>query len=551
MNEKVKELNFETDWAFSEKSNKEIHISQAESGLRGYRCLGCHGPMIANIQRKNPSRRSFFRHHATNIERDERQCVRANKEYREKIARNIINRLKYVNAPAIYKYPDEKDDSLAPMLIENRKIIKAYQTKSELTFYEDSLGKIKWVSNPDVKEKDLLIRPDVTFFNEKGKPILLIEFVITHKISIEKYVKIARLGIDTLGINIPKKSEAEIEKALQSTRKYKWIYNGKESETTYIPVSRRNKESLSQVDEDERIIFEETFKCRDHEIRECIRSIRKCLQSKQYRDIEQKLNVQLQKVERNTEREKQELERLEKSARKEALSRNRRQEEEIESRRSELEKRYYSKRDSLEQSTKKHYNNSSRGTEIIFNQAKEEKEIREIEQRIIREQNQSRFDKESIERELWEDYREEIERLNESIDKIKREQERIESRRENLEREIKSEIDEEEREVEQLIRRHTKRREGIEEEMAGYYRTTIDSNISEIGKLNFEEEKIDESTRAEFHRSIQDSSSELPKEIRNILQAKSMGRDFSIFDSKEKRYRSAREIFRKGTWKTW
>ena len=28
------------DWAYSEKHQKEIHISKAESGLKGYRCLG-------------------------------------------------------------------------------------------------------------------------------------------------------------------------------------------------------------------------------------------------------------------------------------------------------------------------------------------------------------------------------------------------------------------------------------------------------------------------------------------------------------------------------
>ena len=43
------------DWAYSEKHQKEIHISKAESGLKGYRCLGCHSQMVANIQKKNPT----------------------------------------------------------------------------------------------------------------------------------------------------------------------------------------------------------------------------------------------------------------------------------------------------------------------------------------------------------------------------------------------------------------------------------------------------------------------------------------------------------------
>ena len=100
--------------------------------------------MQAVIQKKDPSRLSFFRHHASNIIKDKPECIRANREYRERIARTILNRLKYVNAPAIYKNPPDSEKDLLPMKIEERKKIVASYTKAELTFYEDDEGVIKW-----------------------------------------------------------------------------------------------------------------------------------------------------------------------------------------------------------------------------------------------------------------------------------------------------------------------------------------------------------------------------------------------------------------------
>ncbi|MFT5250825.1 MAG: hypothetical protein ACI93P_002568, partial [bacterium] len=102
---KEKKEDFKSDWAYSEKHQKNIHISEAESGLNGYRCLGCHAQMVANIQKKNPNWLSYFSHYASDVNKEKVECVRASKTYREIIARSILNELKYVNAPAIYKYP--------------------------------------------------------------------------------------------------------------------------------------------------------------------------------------------------------------------------------------------------------------------------------------------------------------------------------------------------------------------------------------------------------------------------------------------------------------
>lgn len=95
---KEKKEDFKSDWAYSKKHEKNIHISEAESGLKGYRCLGCHSQMVANIQKKNPNWLSYFSHYASDVNKEKVECVRASKTYREIIARTILNELKYVNA---------------------------------------------------------------------------------------------------------------------------------------------------------------------------------------------------------------------------------------------------------------------------------------------------------------------------------------------------------------------------------------------------------------------------------------------------------------------
>jgi hypothetical protein len=54
--------------------------------------------MVANIQKKNPNWLSYFSHHASDVNKEKVECVRASKTYREIIARTILNELKYVNA---------------------------------------------------------------------------------------------------------------------------------------------------------------------------------------------------------------------------------------------------------------------------------------------------------------------------------------------------------------------------------------------------------------------------------------------------------------------
>jgi len=548
---------FKSDWAYSEKLGKNIHISEAESGLKGYRCLGCHSLMVANIQKKNPNWLSYFRHHASDVNKEKVECVRASKVYRERIARTILNRLKYVNVPAIYKYPPlGSDENLFPMKIESRKKIEAAYTKAELSFYENEDGVIKWGKNPMIADKDLLTRPDVTFFNKDNKPILFIEFIVYSKIKPDKFLKLSRLGIDTIQINIPRKSEADIEKALKSSRTYKWVYNEKEANTEYVPVFRKNTEDLPQINDNERIFFEEDFKCRQAEINWLIRSIKRSLQSEQHRAIELGLNQQIQKVERNTETTRQRLEDLEESNRRDALTRNQVEEDKEDKQYADLEKRYFAEKRRLEGAIYEASVVQKFRAEIIESIKFEEEEVERIEREEIdfeaeiRERVQNKFSY-LIRRE-----KEEIESLEETIrTAIDQELATTNSTIESLgilyddipratanEFEFPKEL--ENREIEQLDAEER----GIEDKIFSEFSREIQFEESEIKRIRKEEENIEESARKEFDREIKNNARGLSKEFTNLLEVQRVGHDYKEFKLLENRYKAARKFLAKRTW---
>ena len=568
---KEKKEDFKSDWAYSVKHQKNIHISEAESGLKGYRCLGCQAKMQAVIQKKDPSRLSFFRHHASDVDNEKIECVRASKVYREQIARAILNRLKYVSAPAIYKYPPlDSDIDLFPMKIEGRKKIEAAYTRAELTFYEDENGVIKWGKNPEINEKDLLIRPDVTFFNKENKPILFIEFIVHNKINQEKFLKLARIGINTLRINIPRKSEAEIEKALKSSKTYKWVYNEKEANTEYIPVSRTNSKELSQINDNERIFFEEDFRCRQAEINQLIRSIKRSLQSKQYRAIELGLNQQIQKVESNTERAEQRLADMEESNRREAFARNSIEEDDEDRKYKDLEGRYFRKRSELTDAINKQSINQKSRADLIKNIRAEEEEIRAIEQEEvnvaveIRERIQNEFVElrgriqKRIDRELastnsaiaslgllYNDIPREVSerfRFKEEIisSRIKSTREKNQNLEKTIFREFEDKIKFEESEIRRIGREETEFLEFAEKQ-----RERIES---EKVRIKEEERYIEESARREFDEEIEKNARKLPEEFTDLLEAQRMGNNFENLKCEEDSYRRAQAFIRKGTW---
>lgn len=341
----------DNDWANDIKDNP-IHISQATSGAKGYYCMGCTKEMQA-VKRKNTTYQSYFRHHIKDVDKSKIECVHASKEYRERLAYFYFQRVKQIKVPAIYKFPP-KGENGNPKLLEDTKTVVAHRVARELTFYENENGEIKWGKNPEIDERYLLVRPDAVFFDADDKPILFLEFVVTHKPDIDKLNKLKRLGINTVQIIVPKLPEEELEKSISSVSKVKWTYNEIESNTEYIPVSSGDTEGILFIDEEQRKLFEESFKCRSAQIGNLIRSIKRCLESQSYRGAEHNFEREISRIEKATKEHQSKLDGIQEGIESEIKSELREKIQSIEHRRakfesesSDLEERYNSKRSKI------------------------------------------------------------------------------------------------------------------------------------------------------------------------------------------------------------
>ena len=336
-----------------------VFIDDVERGRKGYFCMGCKREMQA-VQPKVERIRSYFRHDVK-ASKDGKKCTYSDETYRHKLAKEILQMSKMVKVPAIYKFPPKGYEGL-PNLISNSKFIEAYSVGIERYFFEDNNGEISCGKNDESTSKYLLIKPDVTFFDKDLKPILLIELVATHKVSDDKKIKIKRLGIDTIQIIIPKDSPEAISKALQHTNYTEWIYNYEQEITEYIPIPQSNSEGIQLIDEIQRKLFEESFKCRAAQIGNLIRTITKCLGSELYTTIERDIRSEFPRVEENTRKSNEQWSRICEDRRTEINNKYSHRIREIESKRSQvdqaetnfredyrnLEKRYLKKKRELE-----------------------------------------------------------------------------------------------------------------------------------------------------------------------------------------------------------
>lgn len=289
-------------FAFNE-DNEEIHISNADSGLKGYWCIGCGGEMKAWKGKIMPH---LFSHY-TKAGEVERKCVFSNEQYRHKIAKEILQRIKEVRVPNLYqKLP--KGVSGRRGKISSEKIVYADKVLIEHQFYEDEDGKIRWGRNIDFeksenKNKYFLIQPDVTFLNKEGKPILFIEIEATNKIDDEKKARIRMIGVDTIRISVPKSSREGIQECFFITSHTKWVYNYEQETTPYKRISKGDAETLQAVDSGEGGVFEGdiSFSCRRKEIKGLIQRLKKHLGSRDYQTTLEKLRETELRIERNTE----------------------------------------------------------------------------------------------------------------------------------------------------------------------------------------------------------------------------------------------------------
>jgi hypothetical protein len=309
MNENLIKKEIEdNDWANDVMANA-IHISKAERGAKGYSCLGCGKDVLAA---KGQINKHHFKHIAKNVDHSKTECVYASKIYREKLAFNYFLRTKTIKVPALFKYPPKGVEG-NPILLEESKTIIAHRVDREVTFCEDEQGKIHSGRDIKVDERYLWIRPDAVFYDKNDKPILFLEFVVTHKPDIDKLNKLQRIGIDTVQIIVPKLSEEELEKSISQVSKVKWTYNEIESNTEYIPITSGDTAGILSIDEEQRKLFEESYKCRAAQIGNLIRSINRCMESQSYRGVKQLFEQEIQRIEKASAGERARLDEIQSS----------------------------------------------------------------------------------------------------------------------------------------------------------------------------------------------------------------------------------------------
>ncbi len=182
---------------------EDIHISDAHSGRQGYFCRGC----LREMQAVKPAKINYvhyFRHDAKAVA-GQPKCTNSDETYRHKIGKEILQRIKRLKVPDVYKYPPRGHAGLPNLLVKSQ-FIEAHYVQNELTFYENEFSEICFGNdkNVSIDERYLTVRPDLTFFNHKDEPILFIEIIATHGIKPDKLAKLKRLGIDTVQVIIGK-----------------------------------------------------------------------------------------------------------------------------------------------------------------------------------------------------------------------------------------------------------------------------------------------------------------------------------------------------------
>jgi hypothetical protein len=276
----------ECDTALDSQGN-EIHIDDAASGAKGYFCASCGAEMVAYKKRRRNE--SHFQHRPR-FQGEEILCVWANETYRHKVAKQILQRLKRVKAPALYAIrPPDYEGPVDCILAET--FIEAPIILAERCIFEDEQGKPCFARYLEFEEyqgeKELLVRPDLTFCNALHEPILFIEICATHSPNDQKLARLARLRIPTLEIRVPPcHFEADIQfQFTHTTRHSEWLYHPKQyvhnpdNGSADFTRGRGGKTSKHQ-----RRLFEpgESIKCRTFQVEDALRGVRKRLAGAEY-----------------------------------------------------------------------------------------------------------------------------------------------------------------------------------------------------------------------------------------------------------------------------
>lgn len=304
-------------------------------------------------------------------------------------------------------------------------------------------------------------------------------------------MKLKRLGIDAVQVNVPKSSPEEIKKSLLVTSRTKWLYNNEEHNTKYISLSQEDSRRVYETDDLQRRLFEEGFKCRSAQIGELIRSIEKLLESESYLESERYLKSEIQRVTKITEGTQSELEFLREEHIRKGIEQHQERRKEFQNYTSNLERRYKSKRSRVEEEIRKVEDETNRIISIINNTKTEPSHIESIE----------------IQRRIKSEIESEIESIQKSQEEF------IVEFREN-ERTVRSDFDRERQDIEEQYK--------IEEERIEQDIRSIQQNlgtIQETFRISVTKAKHNfETTRRKLETDIQ-TQSEYGSGIRTRIKA--------------------------------
>lgn len=517
----------DNDWAKNVEGDP-IHISQAKSGAQGYYCMGCDKEMVAA---KGLKKKHYFRHYAIDVDTSKVECVNASRVYREKLAYFYFQRTKIITVPDVYKYPPNGVQG-HPMLLQEKETIIAHKVEKEVTFFEDENGKIHRGKNNKVDERFLWVRPDAVFFDKDDNPILFIEFVITHKPDTDKLNKLQRIGINTVQIIIPKLSEEELEKTISKVSKVKWAYNEIESNTEYIRIPTGDSEGIPYIDEEQRKLFEESYKCRTAQINNLLRSINRSLESQPYKAAERLFEQEIQRIENAATEHQSRLDDIrarieievqgELDSRREKLAERRRK---FGKRDSDLESRYFKRRGELT----KEQADTDREIKLRYSVGTTEEDIRrefgiqeaniDYEQRVVSKQE-------------------------EYLDNDTREESEFENNFEQRKAELGKKFRELERKEQEEFHEFKRR---LEPENEGYRALQVDAENEMRSEFERGYEQIIERISG---RDVQ-SGDELSDRIKAILEIRGFLDNYENEKSTLERYREGVYIVKSGTWKEW
>lgn len=526
-------------------AGKSIHISEAESGRKGYFCQGCNNIYEA-VRHTKSKRQDYFRHVVEDKSIEKKKCTYSDEKFRHQIAQEYLGRNKYIKVPSVYKFPPRVKDGIPNLLVDSY-TVEAHSLEVNRVFYEDEFGKIKWGSFNEVDEKDILAKPAVVFFDINKNPILLIEFVANHKVDNEKKIKLRQVHIDTIAITIPKDSQEGIEKALYSIKRIKWLYNNVEQSANYIPIPIGSSTEIPELDELQKRFFAETYECRQSEINNLIRTITRILGAEQFRKIVGDLGEKLSGIRSLTEEHQSQLDGLREEHRNRAIKSTEQQEEEF---RKEFEK--------FEQQHSDFQLNSWNLENRYFAKRSEIKSEQASVDRITTGESEGGGGlKDRLERR-----RTEIERLTAEL--------QVDIRKEE------SEIDSIQREEDGLPERFKQFRESViakfaaletsekrEMEEFGREEAGLPTEFEEKeGKLPAEFERNKERLRVEFEGAREElnktaqsadgkGNTQLHFRIRGLLEAKQLLYDIRKAQSDYRRNRKAWESFKDGSFQNW